>query len=380
MFLVDMAYSNPFFVMLGVRYNQLTTVSIPSTIRTGVKYKQELFCRFSALFDKFGTPQLFGTYTCDDRDEGQIAVASHFHGEEAPTHKDPVLFVNHWRTKWHRFFDFVRNKWANVWVGGLDAFCWVLEVQGRGTPHTHFCLWTKCSIEEMISREVISCRSAGETKEQTDLIMRHQVHRCGPYCTSEYRDGCRFGFPYASSERATYFDVEKKRFVYQREDEDSRINGYNIHLLRFGRVNMDLQYNQGSEVKRYMCKYITKQAAIHKATVAQDRNQSMDERHVVSDAYVQNFHYRSVSVTEAIMDLCGWSMSGASHVVIYLPTEALDKRHLLLKRAQDLGKLQRDDTNIFLSDKWKKYLERPEDTLGKFMTLVICNFGRVGLS
>ncbi|KAG0044352.1 hypothetical protein BGZ83_010426 [Gryganskiella cystojenkinii] len=64
------------------------------------------------------------------------------------------------------------------------------------------------------------------------------------------------------------------RFIYQCGEEDSQIVGYNMHLLRFGRVNMDLQYNHGSQAK--------------------------------SDAYVKNFHYRSVSVTEAIMDLCGW--------------------------------------------------------------------------
>lgn len=75
-------------------------MSIPSTIRTGVKYKQQLFSRFSALFDKFGTPQLFGTYTCDDQEDGQITV-DYFHGEGAPTHKDLVLFVNHWKRNWH---------------------------------------------------------------------------------------------------------------------------------------------------------------------------------------------------------------------------------------------------------------------------------------
>lgn len=350
-------------------------MSIPSTIRTGVKYKQELFCRFSALFDNFGTPQLFGTYTCDDRDDGQKAVAAHFHGKDAPTHKDPVLFVNHWKRRWQSFFAFVRTKWANVWVDGLVAYCWVLEVQDRGTPHTHFCLWTKCTIEEMISREVISCRSVGETQEETDLIMRHQVHQCGSYCMSEFRDGCRFGYPYSLSDKTTYFDKDKKRFVYQRGDNDSRINGYNIHLLRYGRVNMDLQYNQGSEVKRYMCKYITKQAAIHKATVAQDRNQTMNERHVVSDAYVQNFHYRSVSVTEAVMDLCSWSMSGASHAVVYLATEAPEKRHYLLKRAKDIGKLKKGDTNIYLADKWRKYLERPDKTASKYKKCT-SNIGR----
>lgn len=336
-------------------------MSIPSSIRTGVTYKQELFCRFSALFDKFGTPQLFGTYTCNDQEDGQISVARYFHGDGASTHKDPVLFVNHWKRNWHSFFTFLRKVWAPRKVGGLKAHCWVLEVQSRGTPHTHFCLWTEWSIERLISDNIISCSSIGADQEQTDLIMKHQVHGCGSYCESEYRDGCRFGFPYSPSDRKTYFDIEKKRFVYQRGVGDSRINGYNLDLLRFGRVNMDLQYNRGSEVKRYMCKYITKQAVIKKATIAQDRNQSMDKSHIVSDAYVQNFHYRSVSVTEAIMDLCGWDMSGVSHSVVYLATDLPEKRQPLLKRAFEIASLPKNSTDVFMSSKWERYLERPKN-------------------
>lgn len=39
-----------------------------------------------------------------------------------------------------------------------------------------------------------------------------------------------------------------------------------MELLRFGRVNLDLQYNQGEGAKKYMCKYITKQAGPKQAT------------------------------------------------------------------------------------------------------------------
>lgn len=203
---------------------------------------------------------------------------------------------------------------------------------------------------------------------------RHQVHNCGRYCQSEYRDGCRFGYPRKSSFRQTYFDNDKNRFVYQCGEEDSQIVGYNMYLLHFGRVNMDLQYNHGSQAKRYMCKYMTKQAAVHEETIAQDRNHSMNERHVVSDAYVKNFHYRSISVTEAIMDLCSWSMSGVSHDVVYLATDLPEKRQNLLKRVRDISIMDEEDTDIFLSSKWIKYLERPDDIRGKLVKLSLCRY------
>ncbi|KAG9319355.1 hypothetical protein KVV02_004907 [Mortierella alpina] len=234
----------------GYRYSQATTVAIPSSIRTGIKYKQQLYLRFSAIFDKFGTPELFGTYSCDANNDGQQNLAREFHGDGAATHTDPVLFVKHWTLQWQKFFS-------------------------------------------------------------------------------------------------------------------SQINGYNMDLLRFGRVNMDLQYNFGTSVKRYMCKYITKQAAIHKATIAQDRNGGLKNSHVLSDAYVQNFHYRSVSITEAIMDLCSFEMSGASHQVVYLDTSLPEKRNYMLKRAKDIGRLAGDDEEIFMDDKWKKYRQRPMNIAGR---------------
>ncbi|KAG0047107.1 hypothetical protein BGZ89_005064 [Linnemannia elongata] len=40
--------------------------------RKGLKFKSALFQKFSALFDEFGNPQLFGTFSCDDKSAGQV--------------------------------------------------------------------------------------------------------------------------------------------------------------------------------------------------------------------------------------------------------------------------------------------------------------------
>ncbi|KAG0243352.1 hypothetical protein BG011_003155, partial [Mortierella polycephala] len=93
----------------GTKYRESQTVAIPPFIRTGIKYKQALFQKFSALFEEFGNPELFGTFTCDDRSAGQVAVARHFGGGEANTHDDPVLFTMHWKRKWLRFWNFVTS-------------------------------------------------------------------------------------------------------------------------------------------------------------------------------------------------------------------------------------------------------------------------------
>lgn len=339
-------------------YNQTRTVAVPPTIRTGIKYKQDLYLKFSALFDFHGDPQLFGTYTCDDNCPGLNNVFKEHHDDETPFHKDPVLFLMHWKEKWSRFFGFVRGDWAKKYTGKIVAYCWVLEIQDRGAPHAHFCLWTEKSIDEMIKENVITCSSIGSTPESTRLIQKHQVHHCSSYCQNEgYENAkvCRFSFPKKPSLNATYFDTLKNRYIYNRTKDDSFINCYNIDLLLKAKANIDIQLNHGSLAIRYICKYITESAAIFEASMSQDRmNGSFS-----GDLYTQNFNYRSVSVTEAIMDLCSWSMSGCSHLVIFLPSELPNNRKGLLKPLKDLQKLEPESADIFMDDKWKKYLDRP---------------------
>ncbi|KAG0045470.1 hypothetical protein BGZ90_008449 [Linnemannia elongata] len=77
------------------KYRESRTVAIPPFIRTGAQYKNLLFQKFSALFEEFGTPELFGTFTCDNRSAGQVVLAEHFGGPGANTHDDPVLFTMH---------------------------------------------------------------------------------------------------------------------------------------------------------------------------------------------------------------------------------------------------------------------------------------------
>ncbi|OAQ25186.1 hypothetical protein K457DRAFT_81082, partial [Linnemannia elongata AG-77] len=39
--------------------------------------------------------------------------------------------------------------------GGIVASCHVLELQDRGTPHIHYCLWTNDNIDTMIENGVV---------------------------------------------------------------------------------------------------------------------------------------------------------------------------------------------------------------------------------
>lgn len=366
-------------MQIGVKYRESRTVAIPPFIRTGVKYKQALFQKFSALFDEFGSPQLFGTFSCDDRSAGQFAVAEHFGGPRTKTHEDPVLFTMHWKRQWQRFWKFVvgtrkgREGWCMRKTGGVVAWCWVFELQDRGTPHTHFCLWTKNSIERMVEDGIISC-SIPEEEVDRSLVLKHQIHKCTSYCrVFAGSTKCRFNYPKPLSDLPVYID-EDGRYVMPRSEGNERVIGYNIDLLRFGRVNMDLQYNDGDRAKYYLTKEISKPACPKEVTVVTDKDDGDDD---VGDAgkassredrsskeYIDHFHYRSVGVVEAVMDICGWKMHGCSRVDEFLPTELPENRRRILKRVKDLKNLV-DETDIFLDDRWTQYLKRPRSKEGK---------------
>ncbi|KAF9081215.1 hypothetical protein BGX23_001120 [Mortierella sp. AD031] len=83
---------------------------------------------------------------------------------------------------------------------------------------------------------------------------------------------------------------------------------------------MDLQYNEGDRAKYYMCKYVTEQAGPKQVTIVTDKDKidasaagmsssnedrSLSNEDRSSKEYITHFHYRSVGVVEAVMDICG---------------------------------------------------------------------------
>ncbi len=62
---------------------------------------------------------------------------------------------------------------------------------------------------------------------------------------------------------------------------------------------------------------------------------------------------------DILYDVLGFHMHGVSHGVVFLPTDAPDKRMRVLKKARDLCALEGGSSDVFLDDIFKKYLDRP---------------------
>ncbi|KAF9114103.1 hypothetical protein BGW39_003509, partial [Mortierella sp. 14UC] len=143
---------------------------------------------------------------------------------------------------------------------------------------------------------------------------------------------CRFGYPKPLAAETSY-NNDTGRFVYARGPGDERVNCYNPDLLRFSRSNMDLQYNSGDAARVYMSKYITKVDSIHRGLL---QSQTAGNP---AQAYIHHFHYRSVGIVEAIMDLCSLHLSRSSIKILFLPLGLVTERPRLVRPIAQLRAL-----------------------------------------
>jgi hypothetical protein len=225
-----------------------------------------------SMFRKFGTPEIFGTWSVNMSTPGIRATM----GPLQNVVRDVPLFCIAYAREWSRVWEFIHKTWAKDKLGGLRAFCWVTEYQERGAPHVHFVLWTKKTLDELIALNnsdnpediVVSCARRSTDAIVQDLITNFQLHTHRPdYCMRirpNNADYCRFDFPRDQCDRTR---IQGGRVLIRRTHEDTMVNNYNPDILRMAKSNIDIQLNFGNKPMSYICKYITKPAAVYKGTM-----------------------------------------------------------------------------------------------------------------
>src|SRR4051812_21815723 len=90
-----------------------------------------------------------------------------------------------------------------------------VEFQNCGATHTHGCLWTTKSINNMINDNVIRTDLSDPEKEPElyTLIRAYQIHTCDSRCGEPTAPGetCKKGFPRPYSD-CTYENSNNSRF------------------------------------------------------------------------------------------------------------------------------------------------------------------------
>lgn len=161
------------------KLNKNIVSSVPAQIRSSYAYKRKNFLDLQAIFEKLGAPQLFLTFTCDDKSADFKNLQDE--GMKFPW-EDPVLFSLHFRRKWLEFFtNYICKHFARQ-IGGINDFSWVMEIQDRGSPHIHMVLWTKKSVQELIDMEIVHTwfpeGSSIRDPLMHSLVNTLQIHRC----------------------------------------------------------------------------------------------------------------------------------------------------------------------------------------------------------
>ncbi|KAG1038428.1 hypothetical protein G6F43_012689 [Rhizopus delemar] len=82
------------------KMNKNIVSTVPSQIRSSYSYKRTNFLDLQCIFNSLGAPQLFMTFTCNDR---SADFNNLFDNGQHPW-EDPVLFAAHWKRKWQKFF------------------------------------------------------------------------------------------------------------------------------------------------------------------------------------------------------------------------------------------------------------------------------------
>src|SRR6478735_1514018 len=161
------------------KMNKNIVSTVPSQIRSSYAYKRKNFLDLQCIFDNLGAPQLFLTFTCDDKSEDFKGILSD--GIRFPW-EDPVLFSQHFKRKWLKFFtDYICKHFARQ-IGGIKEHSWVMEIQDRGSPHIHMVLWTNKNVQELIEMNVVHTwfpeGSSSNDPMMHDLVNRLQLHKC----------------------------------------------------------------------------------------------------------------------------------------------------------------------------------------------------------
>lgn len=161
------------------KMNKNIVSTVPPQIRSSYAYKRKNFLDLQCIFENLGAPQLFLTFTCDDKSEDFKNI---LRDDAQFPWEDPVLFTLHFRRKWQKFFtDYICKKFA-AQIGGIKEFSWVMEIQDRGSPHIHMVLWTNKSVQELIEMNVVhTWFPEGTTADDPmmhGLVNRLQIHKC----------------------------------------------------------------------------------------------------------------------------------------------------------------------------------------------------------
>ncbi|XP_033758253.1 uncharacterized protein LOC117340598 [Pecten maximus] len=305
--------------------------------------------------------------------------------------ENPVTTARHFcRRVHHIIHSFILSDEQPL--GKVTDYFWRIEFQMRGSPHLHSLWWIQDApdldtdegrqqapafIDKYISTKIPVDDLL--MKRRVDALQKHSHTRsCQKYLNNK-QGFCRFGYPQPlSSQTVMKNAIDMKRsphcYTIKRQPGSENINPYNPDLLRVWNANMDIQL-VGSVygAAKYVCSYICKPESdevskcVREAVSKLPSNSStMKQLSTIGNVFLT---HRQLSAQEAAFKMCGLPLRASSKSTLFINARPQYERSKLLKPKARLTNLDDDSEDIFCSNVFHRYKNRPLNDEFNNMTL-----------
>ena len=144
------------------------------------------------MVTELGLPTLFITLSMAEEkwDHLRAILSATDNGDTLPTNR-PYHVTSHFLLRLRSMKNTIwKNEKLSEW-GTIQDYFQRVEFQNRGAAHTHTCLWSTYSIEQMIHNNVIRSDMPDPNYEPELFkhVQAHQIHTCDYRCGGPAPEG-----------------------------------------------------------------------------------------------------------------------------------------------------------------------------------------------
>ncbi|SAM00604.1 hypothetical protein [Absidia glauca] len=325
--------------------NEDVTSVVPHTIRSSAAYKKSKFLDLECMFDTYGEPQLFLTFTCNDRSPDILRAT--FGGEPW---EGPVLFSLHYKRKCHEILNshIKKDKFARL-IGKVKESAWVVEIQDRGFPHMHILLWTH--------------KTADELARLDDLVTAEMPSPASPLYSKAL-----LPTPVAASATPTTTPgTQRTMLMAVTSIRETKVVPQSILTIRtcsvFLTSTWTFKLTLAAKLYTTYAKYVTKDDSVRDLTISTVHATNSSPASAVPDEFQsKKDHMRGcvLGSIECVYHIMGWQLSHFSRGVIYIHTGLVEEDRRQLKA--NILDLDDDCTSIFVKSQLERYQAKKKHT------------------
>ena len=338
-------------------------VILPSSFQGSPRAMQQNYQDAMAIIAKFGKPDLFLTFTCNQK--AQDIAQNLPQGQQVANRPDLVARV--FQRHLEELLTDIKTKHV---LGKPVAMVHVIEFQKRGLPHCHMLIVLEADSKLRDEHDIDSIISAeipdpDADPDLYDIIKTCMIHGpCGqlnPKCVCMVDGICTKNYPKEFHEE-TSLSVDGYPQYRRRDDgrtiqigqvqvDNRYVVPYNPYLSKKFRAHINLEACMSVKSVKYLFKYVYKGHDCANIEIEHDEVKSfMDARYV--------------SAPEAIWRLSEYKMHAQSHTIIRLPLHLPEQQPVYFKLGHEEEAVERAARKNTQLTAWFELNQSSEDAHG----------------